>query len=53
VLFRSIARGLTNYSAKEILKIKGIHTSKIAETLGHKDYDEVVHRDHLVVLQEN
>jgi glutamate 5-kinase len=48
---REIARGLTNYSAQEILKIKGIHTSKISEVLGHKDYDEVVHRDNLVVLE--
>jgi glutamate 5-kinase len=49
---REFARGLTNYSAEEILKIKGIHSSKIMEVLGHKDYDEVVHRDNLVVLQE-
>jgi glutamate 5-kinase len=48
-----IARGLTNYSADEVLKIKGIHTSEIAEVLGHKDYDEVVHRDNLVVLEED
>ncbi len=45
-----IARGLTNYSAEEVKKIKGSHSSKIAELLGHKDYDEVVHRDNLVVL---
>jgi len=50
---REIARGLTNYSADEILQIKGSHTSKIAEILGHKDYDEVVHRDNLVVLEGN
>lgn len=49
---REFARGLTNYSAEEVLKIKGIHSSKITEVLGHKDYDEVVHRDNLVVLQE-
>jgi len=49
---REFARGLTNYSAEEVLKIKGIHSSKIMEVLGHKDYDEVVHRDNLVVLQE-
>ncbi len=50
---REIARGLTNYSSREILKIKGIHSSKIAEVLGQKDYDEVVHRDHLVVLEDD
>jgi len=47
-----IARGLTNYSAAELSRIKGIHTSEIAHVLGHKDYDEVVHRDNLVVLED-
>lgn len=45
-----IARGLSNYSADEILKIKGLRTDKIEASLGYKDYDEVVHRDNLVVL---
>ncbi|UCD59333.1 MAG: glutamate 5-kinase [Candidatus Hydrogenedentota bacterium] len=47
---KEIARGLANYSAEEIGKIKGAHSSKIPELLGHKDYDEVVHRDNLAVL---
>jgi glutamate 5-kinase len=47
---KEIARGLANYSAAEIGKIKGFHTSKIAELLGQKDYDEIVHRDNLVIL---
>ena len=47
---KEIARGLSNYSAAEVGKIKGFHTSKISELLGQKDYDEVVHRDNLVVL---
>lgn len=45
-----IARGLTNYSAEEVAKIKGLHSSKISEILGESDYDEVVHRDNLVTL---
>lgn len=44
------ARGQTNYSASEILKIKGLKTSQIRSVLGHKPYDEVVHRDNLVLL---
>jgi len=47
---KEIARGLANYSAGEVQKIKGFRSDKIAELLGHKDYDEVVHRDNLVVL---
>lgn len=44
------AKGLTNYSAKEIAKIKGKKTGEIEAILGYKDYDEVIHRDNLVVF---
>lgn len=47
---KELARGLANYSAEEVKKIKGFRSSKIAELLGQKDYDEVVHRDNLVLL---
>lgn len=45
-----IARGLSYYSAREIDKIKGCKTEKIKEILGFHDYDEVIHRDNLVLL---
>lgn len=44
-----IARGLVNYGHEELDKIKGQRTSRIPEILGYKYYDEVVHRDNLVV----
>ncbi|MEE8359612.1 MAG: glutamate 5-kinase [Candidatus Omnitrophota bacterium] len=44
------ARGLTNFSWMEIRKIKGLKSSEIKEALGYKYYDEIVHRDNLVVL---
>jgi glutamate 5-kinase len=44
------ARGLVKYSAAELELIKGLKTSQIASVLGHKDYDEVIHRDDLVIL---
>ncbi|KJS17530.1 MAG: gamma-glutamyl kinase [Peptococcaceae bacterium BRH_c4b] len=44
-----IARGIVNYSAREVNLIKGLHTHDIQKTLGHKDYDEVVHRNNLVL----
>ena len=44
------ARGLTNYSSAEVEKIKGLRTGQIEATLGHKFYDEVVHRDNLALL---
>jgi len=44
------ARGLTNYSSRELSLIQGYHTRDIQARLGYKDYDEVVHRDNLVLL---
>ena len=44
------ARGLINYSAQELIQIKGLHTSKIEQVLGYKAYDEIIHRDDLVLL---
>ena len=44
---REFARGLTNYSAGEITRIKGGRTDQIALRLGHCPYDEVIHRDNL------
>ena len=44
------ARGLTKYSSGELDRIRGLKTSQIESVLGHKDYDEVIHRDDLVIL---
>jgi len=44
------ARGLTKYSSLDLDRIRGLKTSQIAPVLGHKDYDEVIHRDDLVIL---
>ncbi len=44
------ARGLSKYSSSDLERIKGLKTSQIASVLGHKDYDEVIHRDDLVIL---
>jgi glutamate 5-kinase len=46
-------RGLVNYPGHEVRLIKGLHTSKIEVTLGHKYCDEVIHRDNLVVWNED
>jgi glutamate 5-kinase len=43
------ARGLTNYGADDVLRIKGLKTHEIAAVLGHCPYDEIVHRDNLVL----
>ena len=44
------ACGVVDYSSDQIRKIKGLKTADIAAILGSKDYDEVIHRDNMVVL---
>jgi glutamate 5-kinase len=43
------ARGLTNYSSEDACQIVGLRTEKIGEILGSLPYEEMVHRDNLVV----
>lgn len=43
------ARGLVNYSAGELDKIKGRHSREIEAALGYKVSDEIIHRDDLVL----
>jgi glutamate 5-kinase len=45
------ARGLSNYSADDAEKIRGLRTEQVAEVLGTLPYEEMVHRDNLVVLE--
>ncbi len=43
--------GLVNYSSLEIRKIRGLKSNRIKEILGNKPYDEVIHRDNLVITR--
>lgn len=47
---RRIACGIANYSAEEILRIRGLRSDRIEGELGHHYGGEVVHRDNLVLL---
>jgi glutamate 5-kinase len=44
------ARGLTNYGRDDVERIKGLRSGEIAAALGSKPFDEVIHRDNLVLL---
>lgn len=44
-----IARGLCNYPSKDLNKILGKPSDHIAEILGHRPYESVVHRDNLAI----
>ncbi len=48
---REFGRGLTNYAAEEVERIKGLKTGQIEGALGYKYSDEVVHRDNLVIVE--
>jgi glutamate 5-kinase len=44
------ARGLTNYSSADALRVMGLRTEQIAELFETLPYEEIVHRDNLVVV---
>jgi glutamate 5-kinase len=45
------ARGLTNYGVEDVRRIRGRKTQEIAAVLGYCPYDEVVHRDNMIVTR--
>lgn len=49
---RVFGRGLTNYSSEDVLRVRGLKTSQMARVLGSKPYDEIIHRDNLVVFSD-
>ncbi|NQT21944.1 MAG: glutamate 5-kinase [Candidatus Omnitrophica bacterium] len=50
---KEFARGISNYSSEEILRIKGRKTQEIETVLGYKDHDEVIHRDNLIIIENS
>jgi glutamate 5-kinase len=44
------ARGLTNYPSTDARAIRGLHTHEARAALGGALYDEIVHRDNLVLI---
>jgi len=46
---REIGRGLTNYSAAEVSRIKGVHSRLLEQILGYHGDPEVIHRDNFLV----
>jgi len=47
---KEFARGLTNYNDRDLRKIKGCRNDRIEGILGFKVFDEVIHRNDLVLL---
>ena len=44
------ARGITNFSAEDIERIRGKKTAQVIKELGEVLFEEVIHRDNLVIL---
>jgi glutamate 5-kinase len=47
---KEFARGLVNFDAAELERIRGAKTREIEPRLGYKSFEEVIHRDNLVIL---
>lgn len=47
---KEIGRGLVNYSSRDLQQIKGMKTPAIKKMIGASFYEEVIHRDDLVIF---
>lgn len=45
-----LAKGVANYSSFEINLLKGFKSCDFEKIVGHKDYDEIIHRNNLVIF---
>lgn len=50
---REVARGVSSYPAESVRQILGRHTKEVHELLGQAAYDEVIHRNYLVLTHES
>ena len=47
---KEFAKGLVNFSSDTLDRIKGLKTAEIQKAMGTQEYEEVIHRDNLVIL---
>ncbi|MEW6542655.1 MAG: glutamate 5-kinase [Nitrospirota bacterium] len=47
---KEFAKGLVNFSAETLDRIKGLKTAELQKVIGPQEYEEVIHRDNLVLL---
>lgn len=48
---REIARGIVNYDSVDCKRIAGTHSDDIVKILGHKNYDAIITRDNITILE--
>ena len=49
---RVFAKGITDYNSEELIKIKGVHTDQIENILGHNNYNNVIKKENIGILEE-
>ncbi|MBI3357297.1 MAG: glutamate 5-kinase [Nitrospirae bacterium] len=47
---KEFAKGLVNFSSDLLTRMKGLKTQAIQQQIGPQEYEEVIHRDNLVIL---
>ena len=45
-----VAKGITDYNSEDTFKIRGLHSDRIADVLGHKSYDDVIRSENIVLM---
>ncbi|MCL2142859.1 MAG: glutamate 5-kinase [Methanomassiliicoccaceae archaeon] len=45
-----IAKGIPDYNSDDISKIKGMRSDRMSEVLGHKNYDNVIRSENIVIM---
>lgn len=48
-----IARGLTSYTHEDMEQIKGLQSTEISSILGDRHFEEVIHRDNMVIVKDH
>jgi glutamate 5-kinase len=49
---RVFAKGITDYTSEELMKIKGAHTDEIEDILGYSNYSNVIKKENIGILKE-
>ncbi|MEX0771345.1 MAG: glutamate 5-kinase [Balneolaceae bacterium] len=47
-----VARGLTAYGSEDVDRIKGLQSTEISSILGETHFEEVIHRDNMVIVKD-
>jgi glutamate 5-kinase len=50
---RVFAKGITDYTSEELMEIKGAHTDQIESILGYKNYDNVIKKENIGLMDSS